>query len=161
MPPSFYTGDTGIEPVDDAIQRVLETGYCHPIERLMLLGGFMFLCETHPDEICRWFMILFVDACDWVRVPNVYAMSQHADGGSITTKPYFSGSNYIVKMSNYRKGDWSGTWDALFWRWIILHKALLAGNVRWSMMCRNAERLPAARQNLYIDKAERFLATLY
>ena len=103
MPNSFYDGTTGIEPIDDTIRRILDTGYCHHIERLMVLGGFMFLCEIDPDDIYRWFMEMFVDSYDWVMVPNVYAMSQNADGGTITTKPYFSGSSYIRKMSHYKQ----------------------------------------------------------
>ena len=105
IPQSFYTATTGIDPIDDVIRRVLDTGYCHHIERLMILGGFMFLCEFDPDDIYRWFMEMFVDSYDWVMVPNVYAMSQHADGGLITTKPYFSGSSYVRKMSNHGKGS--------------------------------------------------------
>ena len=111
MPCSFYQGNTGIDPIDDTLARILEYGYCHHIERLMVLGGFMFLCEIHPEDIYRWFMEMFVDSYDWVMVPNVYAMSQNADGGLITTKPYFSGSNYIRKMSHYKPGAWSEIWD--------------------------------------------------
>ncbi len=77
LPDSFYDGTTGIGPIDDTIHRILETGYAHHIERLMVLGGFMFLCEIDPDDIYRWFMEMFVDAYDWVMVPNAYAMSQH------------------------------------------------------------------------------------
>ena len=81
IPDCFYDATTGIEPIDDTINRILKTGYCHHIERLMVLGGFMFLCEFDPDEIYKWFMELFIDSYDWVMVTNVYAMSQHADGG--------------------------------------------------------------------------------
>lgn len=77
---SFYEGSTGIEPVDQAIKRVLQTGYCHHIERLMILGNFMLLCEVDPDEVCQWFMELFIDAYDWVMVPDVYGMSQFTEG---------------------------------------------------------------------------------
>ena len=160
MPDSFYTATTGIDPVDDVIQRVLHTGYCHHIERLMVLGGFMFLCEIDPDDIYRWFMEMFVDSYDWVMVPNVYAMSQNADGGNITTKPYFSGSNYIIKMSHYKKGQWSEVWDALFWAWIFKHKANLAKNPRWAMMCKNAERMDTDRANHLQTTADQFLASL-
>ena len=76
IPPSFYNGTTGIKPVDDAIKKVLHTGYCHHIERLMILGNIMVLCEFDPDHVYRWFMELFIDAYDWVMVPNVYGMSQ-------------------------------------------------------------------------------------
>lgn len=160
MPAAFYNASTGILPVDNAISRVLETGYCHHIERLMVLGGFMFLCEIHPDAIYQWYMELFIDSYDWVMVPNVYAMSQHADGGSITTKPYFSGSNYIIKMSHYKKGEWSEIWDALFWRWIIINKAKLEKNYRWAMMCKNVERMDENKRQMHVDKATDYLSKL-
>lgn len=102
LPKAFYTGETGLLPVDNVISRVLDTGYCHHIERLMVLGNIMLLCEIHPDGVYQWFMELFIDAYDWVMVPNVYGMSQFADGGVMATKPYISGSNYICKMSNYK-----------------------------------------------------------
>ncbi len=160
MPESFYTANTGIDPVDDVIRRVLSTGYCHHIERLMVLGGFMFLCEIHPDAIYQWFMELFIDSYDWVMVPNVYAMSQHADGGAITTKPYFSGSNYIVKMSHYPKGEWSEIWDALFWRWIAMNQAKLKGNPRWAMMVKNVQRMDAGRLEAHKSRARDYLDSL-
>ena len=78
----------------------------------------MLLCEFDPNEIYRWFMELFIDAYDWVMVPNVFGMSQFADGGLMSTKPYISGSNYILKMSNYQKSDWVEIWDGLFWRFL-------------------------------------------
>ena len=71
-------------------------------------------------------MELFIDAYDWVMVPNVYGMSQHADGGLITTKPYISGSSYVLKMSNFRKGPWCAIWDALYWRFIDRHRDFFA-----------------------------------
>lgn len=160
LPASFYDGNTGIDPIDDVIVRILDTGYCHHIERLMLLGGFMFLCEIDPDEIYRWFMEMFIDSYDWVMVPNVYAMSQHADGGAITTKPYFSGSNYVLKMSHYKKGKWSETWDALFWRWIILNSKALKGNPRWAMMVRNAEKMDQQKRAAHLTRADSYLASL-
>ena len=87
MPKAFYDASTGIEPIDTVITRVLEKSYTHHIERLMILGNFMLLCEIHPDEVYKWFMEMFVDSYDWVMVPNVYGMSQYADGGLICTKP--------------------------------------------------------------------------
>lgn len=160
MPAAFYSATTGIPPLDDVIKRVLDTGYCHHIERLMVLGGFMFLCEIDPDDVYRWFMEMFVDSYDWVMVPNVYAMSQHADGGLITTKPYFSGSNYIRKMSHWQKGDWSDVWDGLYWRFIFKHAEALAKNPRWAMMCKSAERMPTETKAQHLRNAETFLNTL-
>ncbi len=157
IPRSFYDGTTGIDPLDDTIKRVLKTGYCHHIERLMVLGGFMFLCEIDPDHVYRWFMEMFVDSYDWVMVPNAYAMSQHADGGLITTKPYFSGSNYVRKMSHWGKGPWSDIWDGLYWRFILKHTDRLAGNPRWAMMCRTAGRMSPEVKNKHVTTAETFL----
>ena len=160
LPRAFWTAETGIAPIDDVIERVLDTGYCHHIERLMVLGGFMFLCEIDPDDIYAWFMEMFVDAYDWVMVPNVYAMSQHADGGAITTKPYFSGSNYVRKMSDWGTGDWATTWDGLFWRWVHRHAKALGGNPRWAMMVRNVERMDEAKLAAHLETAERYLERL-
>jgi len=160
LPASFYSATTGIDPVDDCILRIQGTAYCHHIERLMVLGGFMFLCEIHPDEIYRWFMEMFIDSYDWVMVPNVYAMSQHADGGTITTKPYFSGSNYVLKMSNFKKGEWSVIWDALFWRWIFKNSEQLQGNRRWAMMVANASKMEAGKRDAHLRTAEQYLTSL-
>ncbi|MGQ9820482.1 MAG: cryptochrome/photolyase family protein [Thermogutta sp.] len=141
MPAAFYQGTTGIEPVDAVLRRVLRFAYCHHIERLMILGNFMLLCEIDPTAVYQWFMELFIDAYDWVMVPNVYGMSQHADGGLITTKPYLSGSSYVLKMSNFRRGPWCAIWDALYWRFIDRHRDFFAGNPRMSVMVAQCERL--------------------
>lgn len=160
IPKCFYDATTGIDPIDDTIRRILHTGYCHHIERLMVLGGFMFLCEFDPDDIYRWFMEMFVDSYDWVMVPNVYAMSQNADGGQITTKPYFSGSSYIRKMSHYKKGPWCEIWDGLYWRWIWNHAEELAKNPRWAMMCSMAKKMDAEKRKTHLKNAEAFLEQL-
>jgi deoxyribodipyrimidine photolyase-related protein len=134
VPIGFWNGTTGIVPVDTTIKRILETGYCHHIERLMVLGNFLLLIETDPNSVYEWFMGFFVDAYDWVMVPNVYSMSQYADQGTITTKPYISGSNYILKMSDYSKGEWVDIWDGLFWRFIEKHKSLFEKNPRTKVL---------------------------
>lgn len=160
IPESFWTGQTGVAPIDDTIKRVLKTGYCHHIERLMVLGGFMFLCEFDPDDIYRWFMEMFVDSYDWVMVTNAYAMSQNADGGLITTKPYFSGSAYVKKMGNHPKGEWCDIWDGLYWRWISKHADALEKNPRWAMMVSMARKMDDAKRERHLSNADRFLETL-
>ena len=157
IPDSFYEGTTGILPIDDTIKRLIKTGYCHHIERLMVLGGFMFLCEIDPKDIYRWFMEMFIDSYDWVMVPNVYAMSQNADGGLITTKPYFSGSSYVRKMSHHKKADWCDVWDGLYWRWIWNHVDELSKNPRWAMMCAMAKKMDQGKRQAHLDNAESFL----
>lgn len=159
LPRSFYDGTTGIEPVDQTIRRVLKYGYCHHIERLMILGNFMLLCEFHPDAIYRWFMELFVDAYDWVMVPNVYGMSQHADGGLITTKPYISGSSYVLKMSDYKKGAWAAVWDGLYWRFVSNHREFFSRNPRMKVMVSQVDRMGQKLQEHHRN-AEQFLSTL-
>ncbi len=141
LPEAFWTATTGLAPADTVIQRVSETGYCHHIERLMVLGCLLLLLEVHPDEVYRWFMAQFVDAYDWVMVPNVYGMSQYADGGLMTTKPYLCGSAYLRKMGDWPKGDWCADWDALYWRFIHRHRALFLKNQRSSMMVSLFDRL--------------------
>ncbi len=160
MPKSFYDGSTGILPFDHTIKKVLETGYCHHIERLMILGNFMLLCEIDPNEVYQWFMELFIDAYDWVMVPNVYGMSQFADGGLFATKPYIAGSNYLKKMSNYPNGSWQETWDGLFWRFIHTHRDFFEGNPRLSMMVHTLEKMDESKREKHLKTAEAFLNSL-
>ncbi|MBI3218699.1 MAG: cryptochrome/photolyase family protein [Bacteroidetes bacterium] len=160
IPPSFWNGTTGIAPIDSTIRKVLETGYCHHIERLMVLGNFMLLCEFDPDEVYQWFMELFIDAYDWVMVPNVYGMSQFADGGWMATKPYISGSNYLMKMSDYPKGDWQPVWDALFWRFMHLHRDFFLKNPRLGMLVKTFDKMPEEKRSTHLLIADKFLTGL-
>jgi deoxyribodipyrimidine photolyase-related protein len=151
IPEALWKGTTGIDPVDDTIRKVRETGYCHHIERLMVMGNFMLLNEYHPDEVYRWFMELFIDAYDWVMVPNVYGMSQFADGGMMATKPYISGSNYLMKMSNHKKGPWQEQWDALFWRFLHTNRNFFLKNPRLSMLVRSFDKMPVEKQQAILN----------
>lgn len=166
IPHSFYTGDTGIVPIDQTIKKVLQTGYAHHIERLMILGNFFLLCEFDPDEVYRWFMELFIDAYDWVMVPNVYAMTQFADGGTLTTKPYISGSNYIFKMSDYKKEkndnntNWHFIWDSLFWHFMNKQRKFFLSNPRLGMLIHTYDKMATQKQEEYTDTALAFLKKL-
>lgn len=160
IPASFYDGTTGIPPIDRVIRQLLTDGWCHHIERLMILGNFMLLCRFHPDEVYRWFMEMFVDSYDWVMVPNIYGMSQFADGGTFTTKPYISGSNYVLKMSDEPKGDWCKIWDGLFWTFIADHHAFFLKNPRLSMMARSWEKMSPEKQEAHRESAGAFLGKI-
>lgn len=160
IPASFWNGTTGIRPVDLVIKRVLDNAYCHHIERLMVLGNFMLLCEFDPDEVYEWFMTLFIDAYDWVMVPNVYGMSQFADGGRMATKPYISGSNYLKKMSDFESGAWTEIWDALFWRFIAKQRGFFESNPRLGMMLRTWDKMDPEKQNRHLSIAQNFLDRL-
>lgn len=157
IPEAFYTGQTGIPPLDDAIQHALDHAWGHHIERLMVIGNFMLLCRFSPDAIYRWFMELYIDAYDWVMVPNVYGMSQFADGGTFTTKPYISGSNYIRKMSHYKKGEWCDIWDGLYWSFIGDHEDFFSKNPRLSMMTRSWQRMSPEKKSSHRKNASTFL----
>ena len=135
----WYTGDTGILPVDNVIKKALKISYAHHIERLMIIGNFMLLMMIKPLDVLKWYMeVISIDAYEWVMEPNVYGMSQHSVGQLMMNRPYFSSSNYIFKMSNYKISDkldkiildneefsWYEIWDALYYNFINTHKTYL------------------------------------
>lgn len=153
----WWTAETGLPPLDLVINRCQKYGWAHHIERLMIAGSTMLMAEVHPDESYRWFMEMFVDSADWVMIPNVYGMSQFADGGVFATKPYISGSAYILKMSDWKKGDWCEIWDGLYWRFIDRHESLFAKNPRMSMMLRQLEKMPSEKKNRIFNQAESWI----
>ena len=154
----WYDGTTGILPVDDAIKKANKYGYCHHIERLMILSNIMLLSEIDPKEVHRWFMEMFVDSADWVMGPNVYGMGQFSDGGLFATKPYISGSNYILKMSDYKKNDeWTNIWDGLYWRFIDKHSVFFSKNHRMNMMVKLSEKMDPDKKLKLFEFAEIFI----
>ena len=160
IPSSFYSATTGIDPVDDTINKINKSGYANHIERLMIIGNFMLLCEFDPNEVYRWFMELFIDSYDWVMVPNVYGMSQFGDGGLMSTKPYISGSSYILKMSNYKKGDWCMIWDSLFWNFIDKQREFFLTNPRMRMLVSSFDRMDIEKKEKLINTANKFISNL-
>ncbi len=101
-------------------------------------------------------MELFIDAYDWVMVPNVYGMSQFADGGLMATKPYISGSNYLMKMSDSPKGEWQEIWDALFWRFMHKHRDFFLQNPRLGMLIKTYDKMNGDRRRKLQQVAEEF-----
>ncbi len=158
MPTVFWKGETRILPIDISLKRAFSFGYTHHIERLMVLGNYFLLARIHPDEVYRWFMGLYIDAYDWVMVPNVYGMSQFADGGIFATKPYISGGAYIKKMSDYEKGDWEKLYTALFWQFISDHRAFFEKHPRLSMMARQLSSMRPEVKKEYERIAKAHLA---
>ena len=155
---SWYEGSTGIPPLDDTIQTAQSLGWAHHIPRLMVLGNLMTLCEIRPQLAHRWFMEMFIDSSEWVMGPNVYGMGLYSDGGIFATKPYICGSNYLLKMSDYRKGDWCDTVDGLYWRFIDKHRDFFASNPRLALMPKALDRLDSGRREHIFEAAEAFLA---
>ena len=154
---AWYYGTTGLPPLDDAIETADRLGWTHHIQRLMVLGNMMTLCEIRPTSAHRWFMEMFVDSSEWVMGPNVYGMGIFSDGGLFATKPYICGSNYWLKMSDYRKGPWCDTVDGLYWRFIDKHREFFSGNPRLALMPRALDRLDDDRKANIFAAAETFL----
>lgn len=157
----WYTGETGIEPVDYNIHIAFEYGYLHHIIRLMVIGQFMLLCEIHPRDMYRWFMEFAIDSYDWVMVPNVYGMVGYNDGGSTTTKPYISSSNYILKMSNFKRGSgeqaWDYIWRAMYYRFIHENVAVLNDNPRTRRMVWQMNNMKPTELKVLLDDADEFI----
>ncbi len=151
---AWYAGTTGIYPIDFLITKVTKNGYLHHIERLMVVSNIMLLCEIDPREVHRWFNEMFVDSMDWVMGPNVYGMGQFSDGGIFATKPYICGSNYLLKMSDYPKGDWTGEVDALYWSFIDKNREFFLKNPRLSMMVRTLDKMDSEKKQQMFILAE-------
>ena len=126
----------------------------------MIIGNFMLLCEFDPDEVYRWFMEMFIDSYDWVMVPNVYGMSQFSDAGMMSTKPYISSSNYILKMSNYKKGDWCKIWDSLFWNFMDKQRGVFVKNPRMRMLISSFDKMEETKKITLLETADNYLKSL-
>lgn len=118
----WYIGNTGIQPVDDAIIDGIDSGYLHHIQRLMVIGNYMNLSRIAPSEGYRWFMEFSCDSYEWLMYQNVLDMVFFVSGGETTRKPYISSSNYILKMSNYRKDKWCDEWNKKYKDFIKANK---------------------------------------
>ncbi len=161
LAPGWWTAETGLAPVDHVVDRVLRHGWAHHIERLMVLGNAMCLLRADPEAVYEWFMEMFVDAYDWVMVPNTYAMSQFAAGTAITTKPYVSGSNYLRKMSDYGSAgwgsDWAADWDALYWTFVRDHRDVFVANGRSQFVTSAYDRMDDETLAAHGRRAARWL----
>ncbi len=143
LPEFYWTGDTSMRCMKDAIDTTRDHGYAHHIIRLMILGNFALIAGLDPLETNDWFASMFVDGYDWVMVPNVIGMTLHADGGHVGTKPYAASANYINKMSNYcgschyeaKKtfGEKACPFNALYWDFMLRNEKVFAGNHRMAM----------------------------
>jgi deoxyribodipyrimidine photolyase-related protein len=153
---SWWKGDLGIPPVDDAIKTAFKFGYLHHIQRLMIMLNFQILCEISYKDIYRWHMEYSCDAYDQFMIYNIYSMG-YADGGKTTTKPYISSSKYILNMSNYEKGEWCNIWDALYYRFLHKNYELLKKNPRMGLMLSNYKKKDKKELDKYLKISEEFI----
>ena len=157
MTSSWYLGNTGLPPLDYAINNANHHGWSHHIERLMILSNIMNLCEIKPIYVYKWFMEMFVDSSDWVMSPNVYGMGLFSDGGIFATKPYICGSSYFLKMMDFKKGEWCNIMDGLYWRFINRNRSFFLKNPRLSMMVRIFDKMKSERKKFILLEAEKFI----
>ncbi|WP_299011004.1 cryptochrome/photolyase family protein [uncultured Tenacibaculum sp.] len=144
LPDFFWTGKTKMNCVKQSLKNSLNNAYAHHIQRLMILGNLALLLEVHPDEVDAWYLGVYIDAVEWVQLPNTRGMSQYADGGIVATKPYVSSASYINKMSNYCKEcsynyktkteEDSCPYNTLYWEFLYKNKEKLKNNHRMRMM---------------------------
>jgi deoxyribodipyrimidine photolyase-related protein len=156
----WYQGGTNIPVLDDVLEKVFKFGYNHHIERLMVIGNLMLLLEVHPQEVHRWFMEMYVDSSDWVMGPNIFGMSQFSDGGIFATKPYICGSNYWLKMSSYKKGDWTDGVDGLYWQFIEKNQSFFLKNPRMSTMVSLVKKMDKDKKDRIYKAANKLRSEL-
>ncbi len=164
LPPFYWTGETEMNCLRHALRQTLDHGYAHHIQRLMVTGLFSLLLGVRPREVHEWYLAVYVDAVEWVELPNTLGMSQYADGGVMASKPYIASGKYIQRMSNYctgcrfdpaeRIGPRACPFTTLYWDFLRRHEAVLAKNPRVVMQVRNLKRLDEEEKAAIRDQAE-------
>jgi deoxyribodipyrimidine photolyase-related protein len=163
LPDLYWTGKTNMRCLEQSVTQVLETGHSHHIQRLMVLGNFALIAGVRPQEINDWFLVAYVDAFDWVVSPNVLGMSQYADLGSFTSKPYASGGAYISRMSNHcagcqfdpkkSVGEDACPFSSLYWDFLDRHSALFSKNQRMSMILAGWKKRKSEDKQAILERA--------
>ncbi|MGN8250499.1 cryptochrome/photolyase family protein [Pseudomonas sp. SMV7] len=170
LPEFYWTGRTRMRCMAQAIGQTLRLGYAHHIQRLMVTGNFALLAGVLPAAICEWYLAVYLDAFDWVELPNTLGMVMHADGGFLGSKPYCASGRYIQRMSDHCKAcaydvkqvteAQACPFNALYWHFLIRHRRQLAGNPRLQLVYRSLDGMPAARREAVWARGEQLLAQL-
>jgi deoxyribodipyrimidine photolyase-related protein len=170
LPKFYWTGATRLNCLRCAIGQSLKHAYAHHIQRLMVTGSFALLAGVDPAAVDEWYLGIYIDAIQWVELPNTRAMSQYADGGRVATKPYISSAKYIHTMSDYcnsceymwnqRHGDMACPFNSLYWNFFERHRALLQKNPRVGMMYRVWDRMETKEKKQVLKQADAYLKNL-
>ena len=170
LPGFYWTGQTAMKCLSQVIGQTLQTGYAHHIQRLMITGTYAMLIGADPAAVHRWYLGVYVDAYEWVELPNTLGMSQHADGGFLATKPYAASASYIDRMSDYcqgcafdpkvRTGPRACPWNALYWDFIARHAERWARTPRMALALRSWRAKPEPEQLALRAAAATHLARL-
>ncbi|WP_444920292.1 cryptochrome/photolyase family protein [Microbulbifer sp. CnH-101-G] len=171
LPNFYWTGETDMYCLKSAINNSLEHAYAHHIQRLMITGNFALLTQTDPDQVDTWYLGIYIDAIQWVELPNTRGMSQYADGGLVATKPYISSGSYINKMSNYcqncrydvkkRTGSDACPFNSLYWNFLLQKRDHFKKNPRMSMMLSLVEKLTNKEKKDIQVQAESFIKSIH
>lgn len=167
LPEFFWTGETKMKCLEHSIGQSLDYAYAHHIQRLMVTGNFALLMQCDPDEVDAWYLGVYIDAVQWVEITNTRGMSQYADGGLLSSKPYISSANYINKMSSYCKncqydpkkkyGDNACPFNSLYWNFLDSQKDKLASNPRMGMMYSLLKKMDSKEKSKILEQAEYYL----
>jgi deoxyribodipyrimidine photolyase-related protein len=167
LPTWFWTGNTKMNCLKQAISQSLKHAYAHHIQRLMITGNFALLAGIHPDEVDQWYLGIYIDAFEWVEITNTRGMSQFADGGIVGSKPYVSSAAYIHKMSDYcegchyqfdkKVGEKACPFNSLYWNFFDEHEEKLKSNPRLGMMLNLWKKMPKEDQIALIAQAKTYL----
>ena len=170
LPAWYWTGDTGMNCLRQTIRQTLQYGYAHHIQRLMVTGLFGLLAEIDPRQVEAWYLAVYVDAVEWVELPNTAGMALYANGGRFTSKPYVASGAYIKRMSNYcdgcryrpevKTGPQACPLTTLYWHFLIRHHAAFANNPRTALMAKNVDRMSAEQQAAIQEYASQLLQKL-
>jgi deoxyribodipyrimidine photolyase-related protein len=170
LPDFYWTGNTDMRCLSEAIGQTKSSAYAHHIQRLMVIGNFALLIGASPQQLHEWYLSVYIDAFEWVEMPNTIGMSQFADGGILGSKPYISSGNYISKMSNYcahcpydvkkKTGDNACPFNALYWHFLNRNADKLGNNPRLGPVYRTWERMDGDKQQAFLDSAKHFLKSL-
>jgi deoxyribodipyrimidine photolyase-related protein len=163
LPGWFWTGDTKMACMQHSIGQSLEYAYAHHIQRLMITGNFALLLQTDPNYVDEWYLGVYIDAIQWVEITNTRGMSQYADGGLLSSKPYVSSANYVNKMSNYCSGchynhkekttENACPFNALYWHFLESQSEKLRKNPRMSMPYRILDKMTDSDRQALSEKA--------
>jgi deoxyribodipyrimidine photolyase-related protein len=170
LPSFFWDGDTDMNCLRQVIGRALQDGYNHHIERLMVVSNFCLLAGITPQQVNEWFMTCYIDAYEWVMLPNVLGMGLYADGGVTATKPYIASANYINKMGDYcpdcryqpmvRTGEHACPFNPLYWNFLLQHEQLLRSSPRMGPNVLSLRHIDLEERQATQEQAEKYLATL-
>ena len=168
LPNFFWTGKTKMNCLKHTINNSLDNGYAHHIKRLMITGNYALLTQTNPDEVDDWYLGIYVDAIEWVQLPNTRGMSQYGDGGKIATKPYVSSASYISKMSNYcdtciynknkKLGKDACPFNSLYWNFLDDKRSYLENNPRMTLMYSILDKMDSEKLHKIKSKASHIIA---